>query len=90
MLRITGVAMVSITARLISRTASRVTSIGRIADKTHCVRELVEATNAEARFRHGEVESKIATLAAKAYASIAHAVEEMAGCVREVVAYSDA
>ena len=64
--------------------------ISRIADETRRVRKLVEATNAEARSVHGEVESKVATMAAEADASAAHVVEEMMGHVWEVVAYSDA
>ena len=51
--------------------------------------ELVETTSAEARSIRGEVESKVATLVAKADASIAHAVEEIMRCIREVAAYSD-
>ena len=54
------------------------------------MRELVEATCAEARFVHGEVESRVAMLAAKANASTARVVEEITGCVREAAAYSDA
>ena len=64
--------------------------IGRIADKTRRIREFVEATNAEARSLHGEVESKVTTLAAKVDASATHTVEEMTGRVQEVVAYLDA
>ena len=64
--------------------------VGRIADKTRRVRKLVEATNAEARSVHGEVESKVATMAAEADASAANAVEEIMGHAWEVVAYSDA
>ena len=64
--------------------------VGRIADETRCVRKLVEATSAEARSVHGDVESKVATLAAKADVSTAHAVEEMMGRAQEVAVYSDA
>ena len=64
--------------------------VGRITDETHRVRKLVEAPGAETRSVRGEVESKVATLAAKADASTAHAVEEMMGRVQEVAAYSDA
>ena len=46
--------------------------------------------SAEARSVRGEVESKVAMLAAKADASTAHAIEEIEGRVREVAAYSDA
>ena len=65
-------------------------AVSRIADKARHVRQLVEATSAEARSVHGEVESKVATLVAKADASTAHVVEEMTGRVREVAAYLDA
>ena len=64
--------------------------ISHIADKTCHVHKLVEATSAEARSVHGDVESKVATLAAKADVSTAHAVEEMMGRAQEVAVYSDA
>ena len=64
--------------------------VGRIADESHRVRELVETTGAEARSVRGEFGSKVDTLAVKADASTAHIVEEMMGRVWEVVAYSEA
>ena len=64
--------------------------VGRIADETRHICEVVEATSAEARSVCGEVESKVATLAAKAGASTTHTVEEMTGCVWEVAPSSDA
>ena len=70
-------------ARLVEQiAASAMSSIGRIVDETHCVRELVEATSAEARSVRREVESKVATLVAKVDARTVHAVEEITGCVR--------
>ena len=63
--------------------------VGCIADETRHVRELVEATSAKARFAHGEVQSKVATLVAQADASASRTVEETTGCGREVAAYSD-
>ena len=70
-------------------TESAMSGVGRITDETHRIRKLVEATSAEARSMHGEVESKVATLAAKVDASTAYVVEAMTGCVREVAACSD-
>ena len=64
--------------------------VSGIADETRHVHELLEATSAKARSVHGQVESKVATLAGKVDASVAHVVEEMTGRVREVAAYSDA
>ena len=56
--------------------------VGRIADETRHVRELVEATSAEAKSVHGEVESRVASLAPKADASASREMEEISGCVR--------
>ena len=52
----------------------------RIVDETCRMHELVEATSAEARSVHGEVESKVVTLVAQADASASHVVEEITGC----------
>ena len=77
-------------ARLAEQTTvSAMSGVGRIADETRCMRELVEATSAEARSVHGEVESRVATLVAQADASASRVVEEITGRVREVVAYLD-
>ena len=56
----------------------------------HRVREMVEATTAEARSVRGEVESRVATLAVAADASTARATEEISSRVKEVAEYSDA
>ena len=57
--------------------------------ETHCLREMVEATTAEARSIHGKVESRIATLAAAADASATRATEKIVSRVKQVVEYSD-
>ena len=68
-------------------TASRV---GRVAEETRHVRELVEATTAKARSVRGKVESHIAQMAAAAEANAARAVEHVSAEVKRVAAYSDA
>ena len=57
---------------------------------TRRIREMVEATIAEARSIHGNVESHVATLAAAADASVARTVEEISSHVKEAIEYSDA
>ena len=51
---------------------------------------MVEATTAEARSVRGEVESRVATLAAAADANAARTAEEITSRVQEVAEYSDA
>ena len=58
--------------------------------ETHHVCEMVEATTAEARSVRGEVESRIATLAAAADVSTTCATEEIASCVKQVAEYFNA
>ena len=58
--------------------------------ETRRVHELVEATSAEAKSVRGEVESRVATLAAAADTSATRAVTKIAGQVEKVAAYSDA
>ena len=71
-------------------TSTAISGVGRVEAETHRVREMVEATMAEARSVCGEVESRVATLAAAADASATRATEEIASRVKEVVEYSDA
>ena len=70
--------------------ATAISGVGHIEQEMRRVREMVEATTAEAKSVHGEVESRIATLAAVADASAARAAEEISSRVKEVVEYSDA
>ena len=59
--------------------------------ETRRVREMVEATTAEARSVRGNVESHVATLAAAAAdVSVARTTEEISRRVNEMVEYSDA
>ena len=55
-----------------------ISRVGHVEAKTHCVHEMVEATMAEAKSVRGEVESRIATLAAVADTSAARTTEEIA------------
>ena len=78
-------------ARLVEQsTATAISGVGRMGKETRRVREMVEATTAEARSVCGNVESRIATLAAAADTSEAHNAEEISSHVKEVVEYSDA
>ena len=61
-----------------------------MAEETRRVRELVEATTAEARSVRGEVESHVAQMAAAAKANAARAAEHVSAEVKRVAAYSDA
>ena len=70
--------------------AIAVSSVGRGEVETHRVCKIVEATTAEAKSVHDEVESRVATLPASADASAVRMSEEIVSRVQEVVAYSDA
>ena len=63
---------------------SAMSDVGHIVDETHCAHEVAEAAIAEARSMHGEVQSKVASLMARADASTVHTVEVFSGRVREV------
>ena len=63
-------------------------AVGRVADETRRAREVAEAAIAEARSVPGEVQSKVASLTARANTSTAHAVEVFSGCVQEVAEQS--
>ena len=64
--------------------------VGQIADEARRVCGVVEAAIAEARSVHGEIESRVALLAAQANASTTHIVGVLSQCVQEVVEHSDA
>ena len=86
-----GLSVAQRRAQLVEQSAATaISGIGRVEAETRRVRELVEATSAEAKSVCGEVESRIATLAAAADASATRAVTEIAGQVEKVAAYSDA
>ena len=66
--------------------ATAVSGVGRVEAETHRVRELVEATLAEAKLVRGEVESRIADLAAASQATASQLGEQVA----KVAEYTDA
>ena len=53
-------------------------------------RSIVEAAISEARSVHGEIESKVSSLAAQAAMSTAHITDALSKCVGEVVAETEA
>ena len=76
-LRISGAATVTVSLRLVSvqqcraqlaeqSAATAISGVGRVEQETRRIREMVEATTAEAKSVRGEVESRVATLAAAA------------------------
>ena len=83
--------MRNVCARLAEQSAAMaISGVGRVEEETRRVRQMVEATMAEARSVHGDVESRVATLAAAADASAARTAEEISSRVKEAVEYSDA
>ena len=65
--------------------------MGQIAaDEVHRVCGVVEFAIAEARSIHGEVESRVASLAAQADACTAHIVGVLSQRIQEVAEHSDA
>ena len=82
-------------AQLRVRTAEQtavtaVSGVGRLEQETRRVREMVEATTAEAKSVRDEVESRVAILAAATDASASHAETEIAGQLEKVAVYSEA
>ena len=86
-----GISVAQCHARLAEQsTATAISGVGRVEEEMHCVRQMVEATTAEARSMRGNIESHVATLVAAADASAADTAEEISSRVREAVEYSDA
>ena len=84
-LSLLGISVAQHRAQLAEQVAeSSMSSVGRIADETHCTREVGEAAIAEVRSMHGEVQSKVTLLTARANASTAHAIKVLSGCIQEV------
>ena len=80
-----------VTCGLAEQSAAIVISgVGRIEQEMRHVRKMMEATMAKVKSVHGEVESRVATLAVVADVSVARAAEEILSRVKEVVEYSDA
>ena len=63
--------------------------VGRVTEGTRRVHNIIEATIAEAKLVHGEVESRVASLATQAEASTTHIVGVLSECVQEVAAHSE-
>ena len=75
-----GLSVAQRRAQLAEQTAATAASgVGRVAEETRRVRELVEATTAEARSVRGEVESHVAQMAAAAEANVARTEERVIG-----------
>ena len=70
--------------------ATAVSGVGCVEQETCCVREMVEATMAEAKSVWDDVESRVAVLAAAADVSATRTSEEIASRVRQVAEYSEA
>ena len=86
-----GLSVTQRCAQLAKQTvATAASGVGRMAEETRRVREPVEATTAEARSVHGEVESHVAQMAAAAEANAVRAAEHVSAEVKHVAAYSDA
>ena len=84
-----GISVAQRRAQLTEQVAeSAMSGVGRVADETRRAREVAEAAIAEAKSVHGEVQSKVASLTARADASAAHAVEVLSGRVQEVAEQS--
>ena len=70
--------------------ATAISGVGRVAEESRRVRKLVGAATAKARSVRGEVESRVAQMAAAAEASAARSVEHVAAEVEQVAAYNNA
>ena len=64
--------------------------VGHIAEKTQHGRGIIESAIAEATSVRGQVETKVASLAAHTEASMVQVVGTVSECVREVAAHSEA
>ena len=86
-----GVSVAQRRAQLAAQSAATaVSGVGRVEAETRRVRDLVEATSAEAKSVRDEVESRIADLAAASQASASQLVEQVATQVTKVAEYTDA
>ena len=64
--------------------------VGRVMEETRCARGIVETAIAEAKSVHGEVESRVASLAVQAEASMVQVVGTLSECIKEMAAHSKA
>ena len=65
-------------------------ALGVLKERRGCVRDLVEATSAEAKSVRGEVESRIADLATASQANASQLEERVAAQVTQVAEYTEA
>ena len=78
-------------AQLAKRTAEYALSgVGHVAEETRRARGIGEAAIAEAKSVHGEIESKVFSLAAQAAASTAHITDALSKRVGELAAETEA
>ena len=71
-------------------TESAMSSVGRVVEETHRVRDVAEVAIAKVKSVHSEVETKVATLAAQAKEITAHVIDALSKCISEVVVQSEA
>ena len=69
---------------------SAMSGVGQIADEARRVRRIEEVAIADARYVHGEVESRVASLVAQADASAVHIIGVLLQHVQEVAEHSNA
>ena len=86
-----GVSVAQRRAQLAAQSAATaVSGVGHVTEETRRVRELVEATSAEARSVRSDIESRVATLAAESEISAARVAADVDAKVARVAEYSDA
>ena len=78
-------------AQLAERTVeSALSGVGHVAEEICHAHSVEEVAISEARSMHGEIESKVSLLAAKAAVSTAHIRDALSKCVGEVVVETEA
>ena len=86
-----GVSVAQRRAQLAAQSAATaVSGVGRVAEETRYVRELVEATSAEAKSVRSDVERRVAILAAASEENAARVAAEVESKMAKVAEYSDA
>ena len=77
-------------AQLAESMKSTMSHVGRVAEETRRAHGIAEAAIAEVKSVHGEVESRVASLAAQAEASTVQVVGALCKHVKEMVPHSEA
>ena len=86
-----GVSVAQRRAQLAAQSAATaVSGVGRVAQETRYVRELVEATTAEAKSVRSDVERRVARLAATSEENAARVAADVESKISKVAEYSDA